>query len=97
MTPADVAILKNLQDLVAKGFTLSDSQRAEFEYLKRQLAPEQADDPRTLFTDESSRPNVDGTDYNTRLQQIRDEECERIATRVFEKLVEAGLTLVVKR
>ena len=87
MTPEKTERLKWLQE---RGLPLTVPQSRELDALRRELAleVETADDPATLFVDESRRPDVlTGGDY---LAEVR----ARIASENLEKLKKVGLELV---
>ena len=87
MTPEKLARLAVLQDKereVGHGSGPTDAEQDELDALRRELAmaPEVPDDKSTLFTDESSRPNLDGSDWNDMNEQ-----------RACDELVAIGLKL----
>lgn len=96
MTPEKLARLKVLQRAWSIG-PISDAERIELESLRRELAmaPEVADDPRTPFVNEASRPQLDGSNYNDTLKQMACDEvvnfAKLLAARVGVPLAEAAL------
>lgn len=64
MTPDKLKRLALLQELDRREAS-TPAEEAELDDLRRELAmaPEVADNPATPFTDESRRPQLDGTDY----------------------------------
>jgi hypothetical protein len=89
MTPFDLSSLGRFQQMVARGEALSEAQQREFDALRRELAmaPEVADDPKTLFTDESRRPQLDGTDY---LDEQKKRDCDDFARKAAEFMEKHG-------
>jgi hypothetical protein len=80
VTPEKLVRLAALQDLERNGMLL-DHEPGELRDLRRELAasPELRDDPSTPFTDESSRPQLDGSNYNDTLHRMMCDEFEGIA------------------
>jgi hypothetical protein len=87
VTPEKLARLAFLQQGAAHRL-LNVETSNELDALRREFAasPEVADDPATLFTDESRRPQLDGSDYGD-VQRKRD--CDE-----FEGLAKSYLTLL---
>lgn len=73
MTPEKLKRLAELQQWPPDA--LDGHEALELDALRRELAmvPEVADNPATLFTDESRRPQLDGTDY---LDEQRKRDCD---------------------
>lgn len=96
MTPEKLARLAQLQRYEADGI-IGDLDAQELFHLRRELAmaPEVADNPDTLFTDESRRPQLNGTDYNDRLKEICREELRGIALKFGEAAYEVAVSAVV--
>ena len=101
MTPHDISRLGAYQRRVAQGLTLTPEAHADFEALKRQLLPEIADDPATLFVNEARSPNLDGFDYLEQQRQRDCDEFEAAALKFVEKygrvLAEAAWQVVLTR
>lgn len=75
MTPDKLKRLAELQAMERmKGTGLTGAEWDEMHALRRDLAmaPEVADNPATPFTDESRRPQLDGTDY---LDEQKKRDC----------------------
>jgi hypothetical protein len=75
------------------------SEREVLESLEGWLAAsrEVADNPATLFVDESSRPQLDGTNYNDTLRAMTCDELEAIAKRVGRVVFEAAVAAVLTK
>jgi hypothetical protein len=96
MTPGKLAELAHLQH--GERFDLlNETGVTRLEQLRRELAmaPEVADNPATLFTDESSRPNLDGSNYNDTLHRMTCDELESFAKRVGRVAFEAAVPVVL--
>lgn len=98
MTPEKRARLATLQGL-DRIRVITGPEHDELEQLRRELAasPEVADDPRTLFVDESSRPQLDGSDYNDTLKRICCDEVTAVLKKGLETLGREGLKVLVDR
>ncbi len=97
MTPEKLARLAELQNITGRARSVAEEM--ELTALRRELAmaPEVADDPRTLFVDESSRPDVvHGDNYNDYLHKVACDEIGSVLRRVgraaFDLAVEAVRT-----
>lgn len=101
MTPSKLARLKRLQELErTKGSGLTGGEWDELEQLRTELALEQqekADDPTTLLTDESSRPQLDGTDWNDMNKAKACDEVEAVLKRGLQVLGDVALKALVAR
>lgn len=79
---------ESLRDRQRAGDHLSAEEQYELATLSEKATtptpPEVADDPRTLFTDESRRPLLDGTDWN---EHNRKMACDEVAN--FAKMLVA--------
>jgi hypothetical protein len=72
----------------------------ELEVLERELAVEQQekpDDPSTLLTDESRRPLLDGTDWNTMNKAKACDEVEAVLRKGLKVLGDVALKALVAR
>lgn len=102
MTPEKLNHLAALQESERLG-TLTEASAAYLEQLRRELAalPEKADDPATLFTDESRRPRLDGTDWNDMNRAMCRDEVGNFVKMAVAKfgapLVEAAFAAAFKR
>lgn len=83
---------ERLGDLDLKG-------TARLHRLRTKLAmlPEVEDDPKTLFTDESRRPQLDGSDYNDTLKAMTCSEVEAALLKGLKVLGDVALKAVVAR
>lgn len=100
MTPEKLARLAALQDLErALGPLMMGTEVAELNALRRELAmaPEVADDKSTLFTDEASRPLLDGGNYNDTLKAMCWNEVEAALRKGLEVLGEVAVKAIVAR
>lgn len=92
MTPEKLKRLAILQHLEPQG--LSNKMQDEMIALRRELAIEQqekADDPLTPFVDESSRPQLDGSNYNDTLRQMCCDEVGALVLKYGRVVVVAAL------
>lgn len=96
MTPEKNARLIELQQVPWQ--ELGAARIAELDALRRELAasPEVADDPATLFVDESRRPNLDGTDWNDANHAACRAEVEALALKWGAELLKVVVPLVLK-
>jgi hypothetical protein len=94
-----LAVLQAKEREVGHGSGPTDAERDELDALRRELAmaPEVADDKSTLFTDESSRPNLDGSNYNDTLHRMTCDELGAILERVGRVGFEVAVAAVLKR
>ena len=98
MIASKLARLAELQEIPWRVRTLDQTE--ELNVLRRELAIEQQekpDDPRTLLTDESSRPNLDGSNYNDTLHRMTCDELGAILERVGRVGFEMAVAAVLKR
>lgn len=98
MTPEKLAELAHLQH--GERFDLlNETGVARLEQLRRELAmdPEVPDDKSTLFIDESSRPNLDGSNYNDTLHRMTCDALGAILERVGRAGFEVAVAAVLKR
>lgn len=97
VTPEKLKRLAYLQQ--HPSYALTVDQHDELDALCRELAmaPEVADDPKTLFTDESRRPELDGTDYNDRLKAMTCGEVEAVLRKGLQVLGDVALKAIVAR
>lgn len=103
MTPekrARLAVLQDKEREVGHGSGPSDAEQDELDALRTELAregQETADDKSTPFTDESRRPQLDGTDWNDMNKAMACHEVEEALKRGLEVLGDAALRAVVAK
>lgn len=92
---------EELEEIAASHTRLTAAEQSELDALRVRAQgiaakPEVADDPSTLFTDESSRPQLDGSNYNDTLHQMTCAEVEAIFVRVGRVAFDAAVAAVLK-
>lgn len=102
MTPAKTARIAWLEDREhdSGDTALSTREQTELATLRLELAlePEVADNPATLFVDESRRPDVvHGGDYNDTLHAMACAEVEPVLLRFGEVAMRLALDALTKR
>lgn len=97
MIPSKVARLKELQEIPWRVRT--DAQSDELDALRTDLAREQqekADDPNTWLVNESSRPNLDGSNYNDTLHAMCCDELKALALKYGPLVLKTAAAVVLK-
>lgn len=98
MTDEEIRELKSLQESERFG-DLDLAGTARLHILRTALARdyEKPDDPATPFIDESSRPLLDGSNYNDTLHRMTCDELGAILERVGRAGFEVAVAAVLKR